>query len=218
MVNCFFLSSDAKRSARYACDQHVGKIALEMAQVLWAVQHTLCAARDDWPDVLATAPICASTGRPGYGKVHANHPFARFARRSPANYQCLVTRGLALADEHRMRMGKDHSARTQLAWLQRNPPPDATFDGTASQPDFACGPLDGIDEHVPICVPEEVLRPGAVVSSYRNVYRIKAAAFRKPMRWTNRRPPKWLPRVLGTDFKVEQCDRKQNVWRVVTVL
>ena len=223
MVNCFFLSKDAIRSARYACDQHAGKIVLELAQVLWSVQRTLrrCDEETQNPtqdtDWLQTAPICASTGKPGYGMVHAKHPFARFASRSEKNYQFLVARGLALAHEHTFRMGTVHSAQAQLEWLRDNPPPQNLFLGADTPPDYPHGAMEHIAD-LPICVPEDVRDTLSVVKSYRKCYRIKAETFRKPMRWTNRRPPKWLPSVLDNDafvvVKSKVADGKR-VWQVV---
>lgn len=192
--------------------------------MLWSVQHTLRGGaekeekeKEAWANVLASAPICASTGKHGYGLVHAKHPFARFAQRCLENYQMLVTRGIALAHEHTFRMGTVHSAQAQLEWLRDNPPPQNLFLGTTSAPDYTHASAPGLQD-VPICVPEDALQTSSVVKSYRRCYRVKAETFRKPMRWTRRRPPKWLPRVLGDTFVVVKNEEKVKcTWQVVAL-
>jgi len=198
MVNQFFVDVDADASAAAVPDAHVGKIALESAQVCYgALILVLEQAKVDVALFMATAPICISTGKPGYRKTHANHPFGKFVRRCPDNWQYFLARAQALAREHTFRSarGTAHSVEAHIAWLMKNPPP--AWDGTHLPLQTRCASVKGLDDRMPVSVPDEVAVDDDIVASYRAVYKVKAVEFKQPMRWTRRSPPEWLRSVIG---------------------
>ena len=86
-MNIFTVDHDPTVAAQQLCDKHVVKMPLETAQML-------CSAFDP----LDLAP---------YKRVHYNHPCTQWARQSEANFDWLVTHGLALCAEYTKRYGSD---------------------------------------------------------------------------------------------------------------
>lgn len=100
-MNIFALSSDPTEAAKAQCNAHVVKMILETAQLLSAAH---------------------PTERAPYKHTHLNHPCAKWARASLANYVWLVRHGLALSAEYTARYGKIHKTQAVLEWLAVNSP------------------------------------------------------------------------------------------------
>ena len=100
-MNIFFLSLDPADAARLHCDKHVVKMILETAQLLYTA-HWMCGT---------------SMPENAYRKTHPNHPSAKWARESAANYRWLCRLGLELCEEYTFRYGKHHKTEEHLVWL-----------------------------------------------------------------------------------------------------
>lgn len=100
-MNIFMLSLDPAEAARLHCDKHVVKMILETCQLLY------------------TAHWMAGTPMPenAYRKTHPNHPSAKWARESAANYRWLCRLGLELCEEYTYRYSKHHKCEEHLVWL-----------------------------------------------------------------------------------------------------
>lgn len=100
-MNIFMLSLDPAEAARLHCDRHVVKMILETCQLLYTA-HWMCGT---------VMPENA------YRKTHPNHPSAKWARESAANYRWLCRLGLELCEEYTYRYAKHHKCEEHLAWL-----------------------------------------------------------------------------------------------------
>lgn len=88
-MNIFFVSADPLIAARSLPDKLVVKMPLETAQLL-------------------STAINELGGNAPYKSTHKNHPSAVWCRQSRANFDWLVTHGLALCAEYSFRYGKTH--------------------------------------------------------------------------------------------------------------
>lgn len=118
-------------NARWAMDRHLGKIALEIVQMLWTAH---------W--VLGGVGECG--GLTPYKRTHENHPLARWVRACRGNYEFACERARALCREHRRRFkwpaSRTMAVEPHLAWLEEHlsdslprcrevtpiPPPEST--------------------------------------------------------------------------------------------
>jgi hypothetical protein len=96
-MNIFVLDKDPTKAARYHCDKHVVKMALETAQILSTVSRVWCG------DEMADADGC-------YRATHRNHPCVQWASESSGNAMWLCGLGLALSSEYTHRYGKVHKS------------------------------------------------------------------------------------------------------------
>ena len=103
---------------------------------------------------LMDAPLCISSGKPGYKKSHMNHPMAKWMRHSRGNYRFAVRLAAALCLEFKFRYGKYHACTDHVLWLSINIP---HFDKLGMTP-------------VPQCMPDEYKVDGDSVQAYRNYY------------------------------------------------
>lgn len=92
-MNIFVLDLDPKRAAQAHCDKHVVKMCLEYSQILSTV-----------------------TGQ-GYKPTHKNHPCAKWASASPANYAWLYALATELGREYTARYGRKHASTEVLETL-----------------------------------------------------------------------------------------------------
>ena len=92
-MNIFLLDNDVEQCAKFHCDQHVGKMILESAQLL-------CTALNEKG---ITTP---------YRSTHIRHPCTLWVGNSIDNFQWLVGLSIALNDEYRWRYEKsqDHAS------------------------------------------------------------------------------------------------------------
>lgn len=164
-MNLFLLSLDPSECARWHCDKHVVKMILELVQMLYTAHH--CTSSH----TLSSAPLCKSTGRPGYKMAHKNHPMTKWVREKRSNYNFTVKLASALCVEFEYRYHHYHSCTNHVLWLASN------------VPDLPRGPKT----QVPQCMPEEY-KDTCSVQAYRNYYIGDKARFAK---WKMRPEPPW---------------------------
>lgn len=92
-MNIFALDNDPALAARYLCDQHLGKMLLESAQLL-----------------------CGPHANAPYKRTHYKHPCAVWVRECDENYNWLLNHGEALAAEYAKRFGKKHASAAMIVW------------------------------------------------------------------------------------------------------
>lgn len=100
-MNMFFLDEDFSKNAEYHADKHVGKILIEVAQMLCCAYHLQG----------IEAP---------YKKTHAQHPCSRWVRKSVANFIWTINYGVALHNEFIYRWGKSHKSFEVVEWCREN--------------------------------------------------------------------------------------------------
>lgn len=168
-MNIFFLHPSIRRCARWHCDKHVVKMILEYTQILYTCNHV----NGGTDKILASAPICLSTGQHGY-KAHAiRHPSVLWACESLAHYMWLLALAMQLVQEHSHRFQplRIHACYEHLLWLQKNPPKGLRICTWLRDP--------------PPAMPDE-FRLGDSVASYRAYYN---GAKKHILRYTRRHRP-----------------------------
>lgn len=188
-MNIFYLDKDPIAAARFQCNKHVVKMALETAQILSTVHYIL---RTDY----ITGP------HPLYKPTHVNHPCVKWAASSLLNYSWLLKHGLALGDEYSHRFdGRYHKSMLVMTSMQDWEEDNwEEFSSKFSSHDFTDPPL---------CMPAECkvrivdgkLLPNDPVAAYREYYAVKWG--RITMQWTERRMPGWLYAILDAKFKAQ---------------
>ena len=100
-MNMFYLASTHITNARYHVDAHVGKIILEVAQMMCIPYHL------------------QGIGVP-YKKSHENHPTSKWVRESWENYIWTGLYASALHDEFQYRRNKKHKSYEVVKWCIDN--------------------------------------------------------------------------------------------------
>ena len=98
-MNIFVVDKDPKVAATMLCDKHVVKMIVETAQMLCTVIHK--------QGVAAKIP---------YRATHKNHPCTIWAGETRANWDWLVTHGLAMCKEYTKRYGRVHKSEAVIRW------------------------------------------------------------------------------------------------------
>ena len=107
-MNIFVTSESPVESARVLPDKHIVKMPLETCQML--------------------SIVCSEKWGHGFGKLHRqdgqpyktekgafrNHPCTIWANSFVMNWRWLLTHGLAMCDEYKLRFGKEHTCRKTL--------------------------------------------------------------------------------------------------------
>tara|TARA_A100001234_G_scaffold221098_1_gene235848 strand:+ start:920 stop:1459 length:540 start_codon:yes stop_codon:yes gene_type:complete len=163
-MNIFFLSLVPQEIAELSCDQHVIKIQLEIAQMLYTAWYY--ANQEQY--VREHAPYTKNGSQRGYKPAHKKHPMTMWISSSPRNYMFACDIGLALSKEYTKRYGKIHTCEEHLRWLKDNVPPH--FDEHIS--DTAYYSVQGIPE----CMPAAYHCPD-VIDAYRKYYINDKASF-----------------------------------------
>lgn len=94
-MNIFYYETDPVLIARYACNKHVGKMAIESAQLLSSAHEY------HGGDPLVKAP-----------RSVRNHPCAVYTRASKENYSFVYRLMMAYLEESSQRYGRTHSLIT----------------------------------------------------------------------------------------------------------
>lgn len=163
-MNIFILDTDPTQAAKYLCDKHVVKMAVESAQMMASALRRHGATDIDMPLTVAGKPY-----RGGY----PNHPCTRWAGETCANFEWLGINGLAICDEFNRRYKKHHACKHAMVHMMKfvNYLPDAP------QTRFA------------LAMPDEFKHKNAV-KAYRKYYVGDKAAIAK---WNRGRPaPRWF--------------------------
>lgn len=161
-MNIFYVDKSPQLAAMSLCDKHVVKMVLETAQLLSTN------IPDEVRNMMPTQKF--------YKPTHRNHPCSMWTRASQANFEWLISHGLALAGEYQHRYGKIHkslpvilASYKAIGWMN--------FENK----DFTPPALAMPDEY-------KTLDP---VESYRNYYRLDKLVNIK-CTWTKRNRPQWL--------------------------
>lgn len=167
-MNIFWLHRNPAKNASRYCDQHVIKIALEAAQMLVTA---LCQLHtdDSWRAVIPTT----------YKPTHGKHPLVAWIRASRSHFKAVAEVGVCLCKEYSFRWpGKVMKVEPLLQNL--------LFEGSRLVPESEA-------TKPPLCF-GTVFKPSTskVRRAYQQYYQYKVGAFKKPMRYTRRSPPKWL--------------------------
>ena len=163
-MNIFFLSWNYDECARLYCDQHVVKIILEIAQMLYTAHWTM--SDDGWN---TDAPFTKNKKTRGYKSAHPKHPMTLWVGNCRENYMWTVKFGMALACEHNKRFGTVHGCCDHLLWLFNNPP-DSFANGNSVTARYA---TEGYPRNLsppPMCMPSQY-HADNVVLAYQNYYR-----------------------------------------------
>ena len=110
-MNLFALSPCPHQSARYMCDKHIGKMAVEGMQTLVSAMLISGAPQDKMP-----LKADGTRHRGGY----RHHPLTRWAAESRSNFGWLFTHTQALCKEFELRFGKKHAVAKQTTHLLRS--------------------------------------------------------------------------------------------------
>lgn len=154
-MNIFVVDTDPVKAAASLCNKHIVKMPLETAQLL------------------CTAVYVLSGIKTPYKPCYINHPCGVWTRQSEANFDWLVTHGLALCDAYTAEYGKEHKSAAVIRWAALNKPD--------------CFQEQSLTAH-PTCMPAEYIVDD-VVTSYRNYYNGAKAAIAK---WKKRTTPDWF--------------------------
>lgn len=148
-MNIFFLSLNPILCAAMYCDQHVGKILIEIAQMLSVGVHLLHTCDFDETRI--------------YRKTHGNHPMSKWVRSSPEAWFWTVRMGQALSQEWQKRYNKTHKSSLIVDYIATLP----VFERTDADPSLSS---------IPLCMPDEYKTVGDPIQSYINYYKTKSFA------------------------------------------
>jgi len=166
-MNLFLLDEDEAANAAAHCDEHLRKMPIEAAQMVYTAFFILLGKdKVRYAAAVRSAPLTCSTNQRGYKPTHIHHPIVAFTVANPLR---VINYGLSLCSEYKLRFGKQHAVQRHLIWLNEN---IITITKTSSEKLSAKSPLSGVKA--------------------RNNYRSKATTFKRPMHYTNRQPPNWL--------------------------
>jgi hypothetical protein len=161
-MNIFYINHDPILSARELADEHILKMQIESAQMLCTTF---------WHFGIS-AP---------YKKAHYNHPSTKWVRESIHHFDWLLTHGLEICEEFKLRYGKEHATKKVLEWVKDN---KFKLNGLIPTTSFKAPPC---------CMPTEYILKEDVVSSYRNFY-IKDKVGVKKLNWRKipNKKPNWI--------------------------
>lgn len=168
-VNIFILDTDIEKCAEYHVTKHIGKMQLELSQLLCTALHLNPILRNRLGVDKDIIP---------YKKTHENHPCAIFTRKNLQTYNYVAGLLCALDREYFVRYNKRH-----LSFLKMQ-------DASVVTPEmFEQAKLADIESlGAPTCMPEE-FKSDSVVDSYRNYYRLGKLHLHD---WKNASKPAWL--------------------------
>ena len=162
-MNIFFLESEIDDCAKSHVDKHVVKMRVEYAQLACTAHHIMGTEKSTIP----------------YKETHKNHPSAIWTRESLSNYLYVVTLGLALCEEMRIRFGTiNQKTESVLEWCKINLPD--IEDKSMTTPKLAV-PIDLMS------MKNENFNDS--VNIYRECYKTHKQPLHK---WTNNVKPNWI--------------------------
>lgn len=181
-MNLFFLEEDVESNANAHCDQHVIKIPVEIAQLLYtSIYNSLGKDTQLYKTAVKTAPLTLSSGERGYKPTHIHSPLVAWVSK---NFLRVVNYGLSLCKEYSWRYGKQHAVQRHLLWLKENAP--------------KCEE----SSEIVLSVAGKGLQMNCSLEYVRNYYRSKASVtFKIPMSYTRRSPPTWLNLPIQQQIK-----------------
>lgn len=203
-MNLFLLSLSATEAVVSMCDQHVVKMILESAQVLYCAWHTMAKEAllkfvDDYnalrDEGMALKP---------YKATHRLHPISIWVRAHSYHYQWACEYALVMCKEYTLRYGKTHKTEEHLLFLSHIGYPIASKDYHPESPKkqtkewvYATRGIPEMFYYFPLCMPEEYYVKDEdgeydAVMSYRYFYANKSFDMRYRR---NTLPPLWLKKL-----------------------
>lgn len=168
-MNIFILDTNIDTCASYHVTKHVGKMQLELSQLLCTALHINGALRDSLGVAMQDIP---------YKKTHDNHPCAVFARANLTNYTYVAGLLCALDKEYQRRYNKRHLSFVKMEAV-----------GVTSEQLYERAlKLDVLELAPPTCMPDEYVA-GNVVASYRRYYREGKVHLHD---WKHSAKPDWI--------------------------
>ena len=161
-MNIFVLDADPAKAAQALCDQHLGKMLLESAQLL-------CNAHVGIP--AHAAP---------YKPTHLKHPCSTWTAATYGNYMWLCHHARELGAEYEHRFGKKHASAVVAQWCMLHTPIGPSPMLIAPRTPFIQA------------MPEHYCGPDAVAAYRRYYTAEKMILRGKPVTWTRRERPVWL--------------------------
>ena len=159
-MNIFVLHHDPQVAAEMMCDKHVVKMILETAQMLCTV---------------IASHGCDTPYRP----THKKHPCTIWAGESRANWNWLVSHGLALCSEYTKRYNKVHKSERVIKWCRD------------SNINLSCVRLTPFAQAMP-----EEYKNECPITAYRAYYRGEKSHFAK---WKTQAPYWWRTNEKSID-------------------
>ena len=210
-MNIFVLACSAKAAASLHCDQHVCKMIIETAQMLYTFLHST----GELARIDLKSPITGGALTP-YKPTHKHHPCVLWLHGGRSHVRWLLDLGIALCERYHEIYGKAHSTAEHLAaldacvyperlpddcwpaeWLRRLAAHGVKRDVIAACADKVClaDPPDGClfgvacmsDETVPLELDEH--GDVSTILTYRSLMGHKQAVDLKNMRWAKQDEP-----------------------------
>jgi len=181
-MNIFYVHPDPVICAQQHVDKHVVKMILEYAQLLSTAHRVLDGSisvglsskgRKKTSYKLADARDAVL-----YSATHLNHPSAKWARHSLANYQHLFKLWIELMREYHYRYGKIHASMRLAVHLKNSPTNISKTEGFSA-------PWRAMPDEYKFDRSE----PDYTVKSYR-AYILGAKS--QMLKWKNRPTPEWI--------------------------
>jgi hypothetical protein len=168
-MNIFILDNDIDRCAQAHVQKHIGKMQIELSQLLCAALYLNEELRAE------VNPISIP-----YKLTHKNHPSAIWVRQDLNNYTYTAGLLFALSTEYLIRNGgKAHMSFVKMRHA----------DITNYQYYWRAKQLDIEELRPPCCMPDEYIRSDSVVENYRSYYRMGKSHLHN---WGSRPTPEWI--------------------------
>ena len=151
-MNIFVLHKNPSIAASMACDKHVVKMIIETAQMLCTVAR-------------------AHGHEAPYRATHSKHPCTVWTAESKANWDWLITYGIALCSEYTARYGRVHKSQAAIEWCRDN----------------QTGPATGSSTPFCLAMPDQY-KCDDPVKAYRAYYHGEKSGFAK---WAHSPTPTW---------------------------
>lgn len=187
-MNLFLLFPSATDSVVALCDQHVVKMILETAQVLYCAHHVI--AKEAMELRLAGYNDCRAIPLKAYKATHRMHPISVWVRAHAFHYSWACQYGLILCKEYSLRYGKVHKTEAHLHFLAELGYPVVPKGYVAEPPKkqskdwvYATKGIPNVFLYFPLCMPEDYYVKDAngqynAVLSYQKFYSNKGFEMR----------------------------------------
>jgi hypothetical protein len=187
-MNLFLLFSSCTDAVKALCDQHVVKMILETAQVLYCCHHVM--GKEHMERSLEEFNVGKAEPLKAYRPTHRMHPISVWVRAHAYHYTWACQYGLIMCKEYTLRYGKVHKTEAHLHFLSKLGYPDVPVGYVPEAPKktskewvYATAGIPDVFYYFPLCMPEEFYvqeHDGQynAVSSYQNFYSNKGFEMR----------------------------------------
>ena len=208
-MNLFLLFTSATDAVVALSDQHVVKMILETAQVLYCAHHVI--AKDVLDQRLAEHNKGRSTALTAYKATHRMHPISVWVRAHAYHYAWACHYGLIMCKEYTLRYGKVHKTEAHLQFLAELGYPAVPKDYVPELPKkqskewvYATKGIPDVFFYFPLCMPEEYYVRDAdghydAVQSYQKFYSNKGFE----MRYRYSAKPAFIDKYRDTKIEVK---------------